>query len=61
MVEGKDPSKSPGVTSDPVYAFSLASLPPGALGVTYRLVYRGKLGQEEDGVADMNNSIRSLV
>ncbi|BAV33338.1 hypothetical protein SCL_1023 [Sulfuricaulis limicola] len=41
---------APGQVSTDVYDFTL-SVPPDAKNVNYRLIFRGKLGQEEDAVA----------
>ncbi len=41
---------APGQASQNVYSFTL-SVPAGATGVKYRLVFRGRLGQEDNAVA----------
>ncbi len=42
---------SPGQTSQSYYVFSLPTIPSSAVDVEYRLVFRGKLGEEEGAVA----------
>ncbi len=42
---------SPGKTSQTIYSFTLPAFPDNATGVKFRLVYRGKSGQEDDAVA----------
>lgn len=41
----------PGVTSSETLTFELPALPDGATAVEYRLVFRGRLGEEDDAVA----------
>lgn len=41
----------PGDVSDTPYAFRVPTIPKGAMNIKHRLVFRGQLGQEIDGVA----------
>ena len=41
----------PGETTDEVLGFTLPPLPANAADVQYRLVFRGRLGQEDDAIA----------
>ncbi len=41
----------PGETSQQVYTFSLPILPEDATDIEYRIVFRGRLGQEDDAIA----------
>lgn len=42
---------APGETADEVLSFQLPPLPDDATNVEYRLVFRGRLGQEDDAIA----------
>lgn len=41
---------APGASSQAVYSFNLPQIPDNATNITFRLVYRGKLGNENDAV-----------
>jgi hypothetical protein len=47
----QDPVITPGETSKQSLTFTLPAIPADATKVEFRLVFRGKLGQEEDAVA----------
>lgn len=51
MDAGSDPAIAPGQVSRQNYTFTLPSVPGSATNVQFRLVFRGKLGQEEGAVA----------
>lgn len=42
---------APGKTAERLYSFTIDKVPKEAKEVKYRLVYRGKLGEEADGIA----------